>query len=151
MQTMQSPPRQGKRLLRDAFLHQITLLSAQKAPAGRFSGSKCNSSALRAYPPTCLYAPAIPAPPPISRDATLSPLLDRDPWGGTQGIPREPRGLNGSQGGTKGSSGPRAQGKGALRAPSVPKGPLGPLGVIPKPFRVDGHYERIATTSGGSF
>ena len=52
------------------------------------------------------------------------------------------------------ASGPRAQGKGALRAPwapSGPKGPLGPLGFIPKPFRVDGHYERIAITSGGSF
>ena len=31
-----------------------------------------HSSTLRAYPPTCLHAPAIPAPPPISRDATLS-------------------------------------------------------------------------------
>ena len=61
-----------------------------------------DSFTLRAYPPTCLYAPAIPAPPPISRDATLSPLLDRDPWGGdprdpkgTQGIEWEPRGDQG--------------------------------------------------------
>ena len=37
---------------------------------------------------------------------------------------------------------PRAQG------PRVkgPFGPLGAIGVIPKPFRVDGHYERIAIT-----
>ena len=50
--------------------------------------------------------------------------------------------------------GPRAQGKGPGplgRGPSGPKGPLGALGVIPKPFRVDGHYEWIAITSGWPF
>ena len=69
-----------------------------------------DSFTLRAYPPTCLYAPAIPAPLPISRDATLSPLLDRDPGGG----PRDPKGTQGDQMGPKGGTrGPQ----GRLRRP----------------------------------
>ena len=99
---------------------------------------KVDSSTLRAYPPTCLYAPAIPAPPPLSRDATLSPLLDRDPWGGTQGIPREPKGIKWDP---RGGQGPRAP-----SAPSGGMGPWGPLGlfrshsewkVIPEPLQME--------------
>ena len=54
--------------------------------------------------------------------------------------------------------GPRAKGLGPLgRGPSGPlgpfgaQGPFGAFGVIPKLFRVDGHYEWMAITSGWLF
>ena len=112
----------AQRPLRDTFLPQNTILSAQKAPAGRISNPKYNPNTLRAARRPCLHALAIPAPPPSTRDATVSFLLTRAM--GPKGIKWDPRG------GPKGAFG-------ALWR----DGPRGPFGVIPKPFRMEGHFE----------
>ena len=79
-------------------------------------------------------------PPPNSRDALMSflqgadPLDPKAPQGG-QGNPRDPKE-------PKGPKGPKAP-QGALWG----DGPMGPFGVIPKPFRMEGHFEWRVITS----
>ena len=80
-----------------------------------------DSSTLRAYPPTRLRAPAMPAPP-NTRDATLSFLPT---WAmGPKGIKWDPRDPRGTQGPPRGGD-----------------GPMGLFGVIPKPFRMASYSE----------
>jgi len=106
---------------------------AQKAPAGRLSGSKYNSFTLRAYPPTCSYVLAEFAPPPHFRDA-LSSLLQ----GAENG--RDERRLRAVRRAAR-----------ALRARSLGGWARGALWgyseAIPnaKPFRMESYYERKAT------
>ena len=99
----------------------------------RFSGSKYNPYTLRAARRPCLYALAMPAPPPITRVATLSSLLT----------------------GTMGPKGIKWDPRGDPRAPSAPfggMGPGGPLGLFRshsewkaisngKQLRMEGHSE----------
>ena len=122
-----------KKLLRDAFPAQKTICFAQTAPAGRFTCSKYNPYTLRAARRPCLYALAMPAPPPITRVATLSSLLT----------------------GTMGPKGIKWDPRGDPRAPSAPfggMGPGGPLGLFRshsewkaisngKQLRMEGHSE----------
>ena len=101
---------------------QLIKYFAQKAPAGRLSGSKYNSFTLRAYPPTCLYVPAEFAPPPNFRDA-LSSLLQGAENGRDErrlrAVRRAARALRARTGGR------------ALRARSLGgMGPWGPLGLF---------------------
>ena len=99
--------------------------------------SKYNPYTLRAARRPCLYALAMPAPPPITRVATLSSLLT-----GTMG----PKGIKWD---------PRGDPRGDPRAPSAPfggMGPGGPLGLFRshsewkaisngKQLRMEGHSE----------
>ena len=90
-----------------------TISSAQKAPAGRFSGSKYNPNTLTRMPPTQYPLSGKAAPPPNSRDAFPSLQQGADPLGWTQGDPREPQGAQGYR-----------------RAPSAPLGGMGPRGPL---------------------
>ena len=105
------------------------ILSAQKAPAGRFSGSKYNPNTLTRMPPTQYPLSGKAAPPPNSRDAFPSLQQGADPLGWAQGDPREPQGT-----------------QGYLR-----DGPTGPLGVIPKPFRMEPRFDWKVFTKGRPF
>ena len=93
-----------------------------KGPCGTLFRLEVQSYTLRAARRPCLYALAIPAPPPSTRDATVSFLLTRAM--GPKGIKWDPRG------GPKGAFG-------ALWR----DGPRGAFGVIPKPFRMESHFE----------
>ena len=130
---------------------QLIKYFAQKAPAGRLSGSKYNSSTLRAYPPTrlhapYLYVPCILAPCPASAMRMLTPWV-----GGTTG----PKG--GAPGGAGGGAradarcararaDARAARAGALRAP----GPLGDRLYATKamPNGIDNTDERYSVWNG---
>ena len=104
-----------------------TILSAQKAPAGRLSGSKYNSSTLRAYPPTRLHAAQFLRSAAHAQRNFLAAqfLLFLANRGGPRGGPRAPNKRPRARGpkGPKGPSGPLGQG--ALRAPWAPSGPIG--------------------------
>ena len=81
------------------------------------------------------------------------------PWGGD---PREPKGTQWDPRGPKGTQrnprGPKGRGpkggQGDPRAPSAPlggNGAMGPFGVIPKPFRIESHFEWKVITNGKTF
>ena len=63
---------------------------------------------------------------------------------GGQGGAREPKGTQGTQGDQRGRGVPRGP-KGAFGALGG-DGPMGPFGVIPKPFRMECHFERMVIT-----
>ena len=58
----------------------------------------------------------------------------------TQGDPRGPKGTQGNPRGPKGT-------QGRLRRPWG-DGPIGPFGVIPKPFRMESHFEQTVIMKG---
>ena len=60
---------------------------------------------------------------------------------GGQRDPLDPKGPKGNQGDPRGSMGP----KGAFGALGG-DGPMGPFGVIPKPFRMECHFEWMVIT-----
>ena len=91
---------------------QLMKYFAQKAPAGRLSGSKYPNTLTR-MPPTQYPLSGKAAPPPNSRDAFPSLQQGADPLGWTQGDPREPQGAQGYR-----------------RAPSAPLGGMGPRGPL---------------------
>ena len=98
-------------------------------------------------PPTQYIISGKVAPPPNSRDALFSLLQGADPLDpkAPQGPPPPPppRGPQGAQGPRepKGTQGKGPGGTRDPRAPSAPLGGDGPFGVIPKPFRMEGHFE----------
>ena len=81
--------------MRDVFPAQNTILSAKKAPAGRFSGSKYNPNTLTRMPPTQYPLSGKAASPPNFRDAFPSLQQGADPLGWAQGDPREPQDAQG--------------------------------------------------------
>ena len=72
----------------------------------------------------------------LYRAPTPRPTTQAQGAKGTQG-PRGPKGSKGPEGGQGDPRDPRAP-----SAPLGGGGPWGPLGVIPKPFRMEGHFER---------
>ena len=117
-----------------------------------------------------LYAYAHAADPEYSlRQSTLRQLsfetlfcrayLIEIPWGGgPKGTQGDPMGLKGTQGDPKESKGTQGEGtqggQGDPRAPSAPlggNGAMGPFGVIPKPFRIESHFEWKVITNGKTF
>ena len=75
--------------------------------------------------------------------------LYKVPIPGTQGHPRDPTPTptpQGTQGGAKGPGGARGP-KGAFGALGG-DGPMGPFGVIPKPLRMESHFEWKVITKG---
>ena len=119
-----------KRPLRAYFLAQNAIVSAQEAPAGRFSRSKYNPNTLTRMPPTQYPLSGKAAPPPNSRDAFPSLQQGADPLGWTQGDPRGPKGTPGC---------PRVL-KGAFGALGG-MGPRGPLGL----YRSHSEWNPVST------
>ena len=104
------------------------ILSAQKAPAGRLSGSKYNPNTLTRMPPTQYPLSGKAAPPPNSRDAFPSLQQGADPLGWTQGDPREPQGAQGYRVAPSAPLGGWAHGALWGYSEAIPNG---------KPFRVE--------------
>ena len=75
---------------------------------------------------------ADPLDPKAPQGAQGNPRDPKEPKG-TQGDPRGPKGAKGTQGLPRGP-------KGAFGALGG-DGPMGPFGVIPKPFRMESHFE----------
>ncbi len=121
---------------------------------------------LRACRRPSIFSPAESAPPPNVRDALFSLLQGADPLDpkapqGPHPHPNPPKGPKGTQraqgeGGQGNPRGPKGP-KGTRGVPRGPKGafgalggdgPMGPFGVIPKPFRMECHFEWKVITKG---